>query len=288
MKKLVVFASILTVVGCSSSPKQEDVVADAPRVSTAPRVMDAPAVRMVEERRVEVVEEQPRPPSSTASAQYAMLNEGIKEQSDDKIYQGATRVLAQSPNDIRALNALAMYHYKRGRFDLCRFLLNKAIAANPKGAELYSNLGVVQLAQGEKREALKSFRKALEINSTEPVAASNLGAIYTQEKDYGKAQIVLEIAYNKGVRDARVLNNYAITLTSQGKYEKAEDLYKTIIKDNSNNREYLFNYAVLLVDGSGKYQEALDVINRLKFVGGPADARNRIITLENKAKAGLK
>jgi hypothetical protein len=38
----------------------------------------------------------------------------------------------------------------------------------------------------------------------------------------------------------------------------------------------------------GKYQEGLDVINRLKFVGGPADTRNRIITLENKAKAGLK
>lgn len=288
MKKLTVYSSILVVlVGCSSAPKEESIVMEAPTPTAAKVVRDAPPPKKVEAAPV-VSEESTNPATPAVSAHHSALSDGIKEQNDEKIYQSSTQILARTPNDMRALNALAMYHYKRGRFDLCRYLLNKAIASSPKTAELYSNLGVVQLAQGEQRDAVKSFRKALEINNNEAVASSNLGAIYTQEKDYSKAAIVLETAYKKGVRDARVLNNYAITLTAQGKFDKAQDLYKTILKENSNNKEYLYNYSILLVDNMAKYQEGLEVINRLKFVGGPADTRNKIITLENKAKAGLK
>lgn len=286
MNKSIVLFLILALTACSSAPTQEEVTETAPRKASE-KVMDAPALKKEEPKPV-VEEEPPKPQPPAPPSQYAALNDAIKEQNDEKIHQGATQILAQSPNDARALNALAMYHYKRGRFELCRFLLNKAIAANPKIAELYSNLGIVQLAQGEKRDAVKSFRKALEINDDEAVAASNLGAIYAQEKDFGKAQVALETAYKRGVRDARVLNNYAIALTAHGKYEKAADLYRTIIKENSSNKEYLYNYATLLVENMGKYQDGLDVINRLKFVGGPADTRNKIINLENKAKAGLK
>ncbi|WP_295903641.1 tetratricopeptide repeat protein [uncultured Bdellovibrio sp.] len=283
MKKIIVLLPVLTLAACATQSVNET---EAP-APTAPTVTEAPVVRKEEPKPV-VVEEPVRPQIPTTPSQYAALNEAIKSQSDEKIYQASTQILAQSSNDAKALNALAMYHYKRGRYDLCRYLLSKAIAGNPRMAELYSNMGIVQLAQNEKRDAIKSFRKALDINNDEAVAAANLGAIYVQEKDYSKAQVVLETAYRRGVRDPRVLNNYAIALTANRKYEKAEDLYKTILKDSASNKEALYNYATLLVDNMGKYQEGLEVINRLKFVGGPADTRNRIIALENKAKAGLK
>ncbi|WP_374029726.1 tetratricopeptide repeat protein [Bdellovibrio bacteriovorus] len=282
MKKISLLITLLALSACSSSSVKETKTEG--RENT---VTEAP-VAVKEEPKAAVAEEPVRPAVVATPSQYSALNEAIKAQSDERIYQAATHILTQSPNDAKALNALAMYHYKRGRFDLCRYFLGKAIASNPKMAELYSNLGIVQLAQGERREAIKSFRKALDINSDEAVAAANLGAIYVQEKDYGKAQIVLETAYKRGVRDARVLNNYAIALTANRKYEKAQDLYEAVLKDNANNKEALFNYASLLVENMGKYQEGLEVINRLKFVGGPADTRNRIIALENKAKAGLK
>lgn len=285
MKKITLTIALLALAACSSSPKKEtktDAVASA-------KVTEAPVVEKEQEKSVAVSEPEPeKPKAAVVPSQYTALFDAIKAQSDERIYSSATQILTQSPNDVKALNALSMYHYKRGRFELSRFLLNKAIVASPKTAELYSNLGIVQLAQNERREAVKSFRKALDINNDDPVAAANLGAIYVQEKDFGKAQVVLETAYRKGVRDARVLNNYAVALTANGKYDKAEDIYKVIIKDNANNKEAMYNYSVLLVDRMGKFQEALDVINRLKFVGGPADTRNKIIALENKAKAGLK
>ena len=166
-------------------------------------------------------------------------------------------------------------------------LFSKAIAASPKNASLQNNLGVVQWAQGETRDAVKSFRKALQINGQDGNAAANAGLIYLQDKDYSKAVVALEIAYQSGLRDHRLLNNYAIALTAQGKLNQAEGHYKNILKENSNKSDYLFNYSVLLIDKMEKYQDGLDNINRLKFVGGPAEVRNRIIALENKAKAGL-
>lgn len=253
-------------------------------------VADAPAVEersSFDEKKVAPEAERPKPPPVQAS-QYSSLNAAIKATNDEGIYRAATDILAQSSNDPRALNALAMYHYKRGRFDLSRYLLSKALSANAKSPELYSNLGIVQLAQNERREAIKSFRKALEINRDDAVAAANLGAIYVQEKDYNKGAIVLETAYRKGIRDARVLNNYAVALTAQGKFDKAADLYKGILKENNSNREAMYNYAVLLIDRMAKYEDGLEVLGRLKFVGGPGDTRNKIIALENKAKAGLK
>lgn len=281
MKRIITCFSLLALAACSSSPTKE-----SPE-ETKTAVAEAPKVEVDEFKDLEKVEPV-RPVTPPAPSQYAALNEAIKSQSDERIYQASTQILTQSPNDARALNALAMYHYKRGRFDLCRYLLGKAISSSPKTAELYSNLGIVQLAQNERRDAVKSFRKALDINNDEAVAAANLGAIYVQERDFAKAGVVLETAYRKGVRDPRVLNNYGIALTAQGKLDRAEEMYKAALKDSGNNKEVLFNYAILLVDHMQKYQDGLEVINRLKFVGGPADSRNRIIALENKAKAGIK
>lgn len=231
-----------------------------------------------------------------ASSQYATLNEAILHQNDDKIYSSAVSILTLSPSDLKALNSLSMYHYKKGHFDLSKFLINKAISSSPKSAELYSNMGIIHLALNQRRDAIKAFRKALELQPEEPIAASNLGAIYVKEKDWSKAAIVLEIAHRKGIRDPRVLNNYAMTLVAQGKFDKAEGFYKEALADNHSNspggaainKELLFNYSILLVDRMQKYPEGLEVINRLKFVGGPPESRNKINALENRAKAGLK
>lgn len=291
MKKSLLLLSVLGLVACSSTPVRDEganvddvpppVVAGAPKgVTHAPTPTPSPSP---------VAEPEPeRPKTPPAPSQYATLNEAIKAQNDERIYAAATQILAQSPTDAKALNALAMYQYKKSRFELARYLLSKAISANPKSAPLHSNLGVVLLAMKENRDALKAFRKALEIDDEDSVAAANLGAIYVHEKDYAKALIVLETAYKEGLRDVRVLNNYGIALTASGKFDKAADMYKAVLKEQANNRETLFNYASLLVDHMGKYQEGLEVINRLKFVGGPGETRNRIIALENKAKTGLK
>lgn len=238
-----------------------------------------------------VTQERPKP----GPTQYAQLNDAIRSFNDDKIFAIANQILVQSPNDIKSLNALAVYHYKKGHLEQARYLLTKILSIKSDTAAVYTNLGLVQLAAGEKRDAIKSFRKAIELDNGEANAAANLGAIYIQENDFTKAAVAMELAYNRGLRDPRFLNNYAISLVANGKNEKAEEIYKTLLNNDKNSadknpvlKESLLNYSVFLIDRVGRYQDGLDLINRLKFVGGLADSKNRIIALENKAKAGLK
>lgn len=216
------------------------------------------------------------------------LTEAVRMQNDEGITQATTEILTQNPKDLRALNALAMVYYKRGRFEAAEYLLNKAMTINSDRAELYSNLGLIRMAQGEKREAIKAFRKGLEINNQDAVIGANLGSIYVADKDYSKAELALEIAVRKGTKDIKTLNNYAIALTGTGKHDKALGIYEKLMKDNPGQRDIMLNYSILLIEHKQKYREGIDMLNRLKFVGAPSDARNLIKDLESKAKAGLK
>lgn len=216
------------------------------------------------------------------------LTEAVRMQNDEGIAQATTEILTQNPKDLRALNALAMVYYKRGRFEAAEYLLNKAMAINSDRAELYSNLGLIRMAQGEKREAIKAFRKGLEINNQDAVIGANLGSIYVADKDYSKAELALEIPVRKGTKDIKTLNNYAIALTGTGKHDKALGIYEKLMKDNPGQRDIMLNYSILLIEHKQKYREGIDMLNRLKFVGAPSDARNLIKDLESKAKAGLK
>lgn len=235
-----------------------------------------------------------RPQKSQAAApkskdeKATALDEAIQSQNDDQITKAASQVLLSQPGDIKALNSMAMANYRKGRYNLASSLLRKALQSQANNSALYSNLGVVLLAMGEKREAVQNFKKALQVNGNDTVAAANLGSLYVQEKNYTKAKVTLEIAYQQGFREIKILNNYAVALAAEKNYEKSEELYQEILKKQPNHREALFNYAILLVEDMKKYNEGLEIIQKLKLFGGPGDSRNRIIALENKAKAGLK
>jgi len=295
MKKYILILAIVGLAGCAlrgsksdsstdTTPSEES-AADSVSLDVDSNSTTPAAKAAADEKNTERAQEKA---AAVSAASKANLGEAVKAQSDESIYASATQVLAQSPNDVKALNALAMYHYKQGHVELARYLLNRALSVNANAMGVYSNLGLVQLAQDEKKEAIKSFRKALSIKNDDVVAAANLGSIYVQEKDYAKALPALEVACSKDQKDPAVWNNYAVALMVGQKFDQAAEIFKKLMKENAPGKEILFNYATLLVDDLNKYQDGLDVINRLKFVGEPGDKQNRIIALENKAKAGLK
>ena len=234
-----------------------------------------------------------KPTPAATSQAGAVVSQGslvdaIKSQNDEQISRVAGQLLTQNPNDIRALNAMAMYYFKKGKIDAAKFLLNKAVLANPNVGEVHNNIGLIYLSNNERREAIKSFRKALDINGNDGIAAANAGSIYVIERDYVKAASALSVAFNHGIRDAKTMNNYGAALTAVQRFDEAASVYQSAMKEQNNNRELLLNYAILLIDHQNKYKEGVEVLNRLKFIGPSTESRNRIIALENKAKAGVK
>ncbi len=187
-----------------------------------------------------------------------------------------------------AFSQMATAEFKKGHFDAAEVQINKAIKEQPNKSEYYHNLGLIHLAKNEQREAIQSFRKGLQINPQDAAIGAQLGAIFTKEKDYTKAEIALEIPVNKGSQDVNVLNNYAIALTANKKTDEAEKIYEKVLKANPGSRDIMLNYSIFLIDQKQKYKQGLDLLNRLKFVGVQPEARNIIKDLENRAKAGLK
>jgi tetratricopeptide (TPR) repeat protein len=292
---LIALATIYLLTGCGSDPKSG--AAGAGDEGYSPTTggelsFDLPGENKNAPGKAAASPAKSAPVTTTAQAivptSQSTLVDAIKSQNDEQIYRVSGQLLTQNSTDVKALNAMAMYYFKKGKIPAAKYLLNKAAAANPNVGEVYGNIGLVHLANDEPREAIKAFGKALALNPKDGIAAANAGSIYVMEKDYNKAVTVLSVAYNQGIKDPKTLNNYAVALTAVGKFDDASAIYSAAIKEQNNNRELLLNHAILLIDHMNKNKEGIEVLNRLKFIGPPSESRNRIIALENKAKAGVK
>lgn len=285
-KKIISLTLIgLFVASCSSTPTNEESTAASPPEPTKSAAPNKPNSNMIEMKPAEVkpVEAAPAKP-----IKYDSLNAAIASKNDERIKNASIEVLQNSPKDLKALNSLAMSYLQKGNSEAAIMLLNKMISIEPRSSSAHANLGLVYLGRSEKREAIEMFKKALEYDSDNHAAAANLGAIYVKEKDYNKAIIALEDTVESGKADESTMNNYAIALSATGKAKEAASIYEKLLNKNTSNKNAMLNLAIVYIDKLNKFDEGLDLINRLKFVGPDLDARQTIKELENKAKAGLK
>lgn len=292
MKILLIIANIIFLISCSSNSKKENESAKVKASSENELIIEDSSVGkgskaikkpMVVESNIKKTEVSGTSAASTPTGPYASLNQAIKNQDEEGILKEGSRILMQTPNDVKALNAMAMVYYKKGQLGLSKSLLLKAQKLSPS-YEVYSNLGILNLAADEKTEAVKNFKKAIELNPNDLVSASNVGSIYVKANDFEKAVVALEVPYRRGSRDYRLLSNYAVALVGTGKFEKAEQMYKEALKENNNSKEVLFNYSILLIEHLKKNQEGLDYLQKLKFIGIPEDSRSKIQELEALAR----
>ncbi|MBP9709389.1 MAG: tetratricopeptide repeat protein, partial [Oligoflexales bacterium] len=198
---------------------------------------------------------------SKDSPEMTSLMEAIRSNRDENIYKAATQVLLKSPNEIRAINALGLFHYRKGHFSAAEYMFNKALKVDSQQAELHNNLGLTLMAQQDLRSAIREFRKAIDLSPAKSSASANLAAIYVKQKDYTKGLVVSEIAIKRNSADPKILNNYGICLAAAGKFDSAEQIYQQAIKINGNQPDVLLNYTILLIDHMKKYSEGLENVN---------------------------
>ncbi len=283
MIKLLTFTLVpLFLYSCSTTPANDDYMSEA----KAAKAGKAPIVD------AHLIPEAPPapvpPPQSAQLSKQSELTLATASGDDEKIRSVSIDLLQVNSKNYKALNALAMYHYKKRQFEASILLLNKALASNPTSSEVYNNYGLVELAKNEKREAINMFRKALQLNPDNHLAASNVASIYVKEKDYDKVILSLEKSIKNDKASVNSLNNYAIALVGIGRIKEAIEVYEKILKSNPDHKNAMLNYSILLIEKQEKYKEGLDLVNRLKFVGADNESRQVIKDLEIKAKAGLK
>lgn len=213
---------------------------------------------------------------------YHELYAAIVSKDDTLVEKTSAQLLAKNVNDVKTLNAVAMYHAQKGRYVLAEMLLNKVLKTNENSYVVYENLGWIQFQKGKKREGVFLFKKALELNPDSLVAASNLGSYFAEVKDYGKAQVILENVYKKGTKDINLINNYAISLMAMG--ENADAVFDHGMQLNASNLNFMINYGIYLVEVKKDFAKGKEILEKINFIGVNSDRRDVVKNLEEKVK----
>lgn len=275
---------------CSSGPKRE-----APEAETVsiPPAKESPAKTSTatEEVREPVVKESVAEPPKPRSIdrKYESLSQAIRAGKAAAMQDEAAKILAANPGDAVALNALAIYHLRRGHVGAAKLLLERAFEKNPGNAALLNNLGVILLEEDNPHGAIANFKRALKLDDRHAEALGNLGSIYLRGGDVLKAQPFLEQSYKTGRASSAIANNYAIMLRSNKDYEGARKVYESIIDKNSKDVAATLNLAILYIDYLNRPKDGLALVYKVKVL---ETEKKEIISkanaLEKKAKSGLK
>ncbi|MEY4617106.1 MAG: hypothetical protein RJB66_2066 [Pseudomonadota bacterium] len=198
---------------------------------------------------------------------------------DASVEKAIAAVLSQDQNDSKALNSLALFHLSKGRTPLAKMILKNILDKEPKNIAALNNMGVIYGQLGERRQATEFYRKALAVKSNYPIAAANLGAILAGGKDYSKAKKYLEIAYEGGIKDVSLLNNYGAALLADNDSD-TQDIFKQALKEGGSDFAVSFNYALYLTYVKKDYKEANEMLDKIRFLGMPANKKSAILKME--------
>jgi tetratricopeptide (TPR) repeat protein len=127
------------------------------------------------------------------------------------------------------------------------------------------------VAVGNFREAIERYQDALDIWPYLTEVWSQLGRVYLETKEFGRAQIALERAVESDPANPELLNDLGVALLYQNRIDRAVEIFETVNDLNPGYTPALFNLALcaLTKDDSENAKQYLDRFLRAK----PTDAR---------------
>lgn len=220
----------------------------------------------------------------SSDQKYAHLSEALRGSKTLNVQDEAARILVAKPDDVVALNALAMWNYRQKKIGAAKLLLARAIEKGQPNASILNNYGLMLLSEGDELLAAENFKKALRLDEGHAEANANLGSHYAKGGDWKKALPRLERAWAAGRQDSAIANNYALSLKGEGEHEKARLIFEEASKRNNKDPILLLNYASLLIETMNRPKEGLQLVYRVKFLETERkDVLNRANALERKA-----
>lgn len=185
------------------------------------------------------------------------------------IYANAMRVY---PNCVKAKINAAQVELKQGNTATAKTLLEQAMKADNKSAEVYNNLGVVAFYEGNYAEAEKNFNQAKALGAD---VNYNMGVLSIHNGDYAKA------ASQMGNYDYD-LYNLALAQTLNKDYSAAEktlnrapntaevNYLKAIVAARTNNTSKLYESLASAINMNAAYKAQAKMDREfIKFSNNP-------------------
>ena len=160
---------------------------------------------------------------------------------------------------------LGLGYMQKGRNDLARQRLRKALSINEDYAPANDAMGLLWQSEGELDLAEESFLKAISLDGDFSLAKHHVGRLYSQLKRYDEAEEYLSVAAQDRYYDNRAsaYNDLALSYFRAGQSEKAIATYREALRISPYNVDSLVNISTLLFEAqdyseSGKYFDRFD------------------------------
>lgn len=226
-------------------------------------------------------------------ADFVSLARAMATKKEGSVLDAVSKILNKDPNNIPAINSLALFYIKNNRSSLGALVLGRVSSKKTGDPVIMNNLAMLSLKYGDVREAMQYLKKALEKDSSYDIARVNLATLFTGLTDYKNAYLYYKNSYQDILKRwspsdqkyVHLLNNYAVALTHVGKWKEASSIFHRLVKSPSPQAEILLNYALFLTEKSkresdsmakGTLAKARDVIDELTLYSGSSNLKNRI------------
>ena len=148
--------------------------------------------------------------------------------------------------------------------------------------EIYNNLGIAYRESKNANESIEMFEKALQIKQDYHMARVNLALSYNYIGQTDKGIDTIKQAIDKGYSDVNLYNILGVLYTEAKQYDKAEEVYSYTLKNYGESAEVYSNLGVLN-EKMGKQREAREFYQKsLKLNPQHGIAQDNISAMEKK------
>jgi Tfp pilus assembly protein PilF len=164
--------------------------------------------------------------------------------------------LKRDPRSFKAQLAAGQIHLELNQIDEARQHLEIAAKLNPDSAELWNNLGGVEMAKLDYAAALRCFERALAIHPDLPFALVNAGQAQNRLGRPAEAEKLFRRALELVPGDADAANHLGLLLARRGDLTEASRLFQQAITHQRDHAGAINNLAVLYLR-TGKPNDAI-------------------------------
>ena len=158
------------------------------------------------------------------------------------------KALKADEKNVPAMVALANAYAARKRYELARMVLENARQVDEADPAIWNRLGFVEMALGNRPQAIEHFKAAAALRPDYPEAHANYGAILADADDFAGAAQELELAVKYAPRSAGAWLDLGNAYRGLQEFEKAEAAYQKALALDPALNDARFNLAVLYLD----------------------------------------
>ncbi|XGW07812.1 hypothetical protein V3C99_010728 [Haemonchus contortus] len=154
---------------------------------------------------------------------------------NDKAEQLFQAAFNAAPTHIPTLLTMAHLRNKQNRTSESNEWFSKALAVAPKSADIHHHIGLAAASRGDVARAEMAYKNALKLVSTHADSLKSLAALLREQHRYDKSEEVLRTLMNHHPT-SETLSDYGAILHLNGKLDEAKRFYeKSLMLDPSNN-----------------------------------------------------